>query len=198
VAQKDLPYGKESSSRIEEALRERGLELCHVEWKPAHGRGVLALTIDRPALDVPEDPEDPDALALALEAPRPSWSGVTLEDCEVANRVVGAILDETDEIPGAYVLEVSSPGLDRQLFTIEDCRRFAGRRVKLSTRVPMEGSKNLKGILESVEGDVLTLFDEDRKRRYTTRFGDLKIARLVPDLLPPDAPGRPRMERPTK
>jgi ribosome maturation factor RimP len=152
----DVPIGAETLGRVREALAGRGLELCHVGWVPGARKGRLTLTIDRP-------------------------DGVTLDDCEAASRLADAILDGDDGIPGAYLLEVESPGLDRPLWTLDDCRRFAGRRVRVATNVPVDGAKRMKGPLESVDGDALVLVDEDRKRRYTVRFGDVKVVRLIPE-----------------
>jgi ribosome maturation factor RimP len=150
------PIRAETLGRIRKALAGRGLELCHVGWVPGARKGRLTLTIDRP-------------------------EGVTLDDCETASHLADGILEGDEEIPGAYLLEVESPGLDRPLWTLDDCRRFAGRRVQLSTNVTVDGAKRMKGPLEAVDGDVLILVDEDRKRRYTVRFGDVKVVRLIPE-----------------
>jgi ribosome maturation factor RimP len=106
---------------------------------------------------------------------------VNLDDCETASHLADEVLDAGEEIPGAYLLEVESPGLDRPLWTLDDCRRFAGNRVRVATNVPVDGAKRLKGLLEAVEGDALIVMDEDRKRRYTVRFGDVKVVRLIPE-----------------
>lgn len=156
LARPDVPIGAEILGRIREALAERGLELCHVGWVPGARKGRLTLTIDRP-------------------------EGVTLDDCETASRLADALLDSDEEITGAYLLEVESPGLDRPLWTLDDCRRFTGRRVRVATDVPVDGAKRLKGALEGVEGESLVVMDEDRKRRYTVRFGDVKVVRLIPE-----------------
>lgn len=152
----DVPISAETLGRIREALAGRGLELCHAGWVPGARKGRLTLTIDREG-------------------------GVTLDDCETASRLTEAILDEGEEIPGAFLLEVESPGLDRPLWTLDDCRRFAGRRVRVAANVPVDGARRMKGPLESVEGDALIVMDEDRKRRYTVRFGDVKVVRLIPE-----------------
>lgn len=156
VVRPDIPISDETLGRIRGALAGRGLELYHAAWVPAARKGKLTLTIDREG-------------------------GVTLDDCETASRLTEEILDAGEEIPGAYLLEVESPGLDRPLWTLDACRRFAGSRVRLATNVPVEGAKRLKGLLEAVDGDSLIVMDEDRKRRYTVRFGDVKVVRLIPD-----------------
>ena len=120
---------------------------------------------------------DPDGDEVHWETPE----GITLDDCETASHLADGILEGDEEIPGAYLLEVESPGLDRPLWTLDDCRRFAGRRVRLTTNEPVDGAKRMKGPLEAVDGDALILMDEDRKRRYTVRFGDVKVVRLIPE-----------------
>lgn len=151
-----MPIGAETLGRIREALAGRGLELCHVGWVPLARKSRLTLTIDRPG-------------------------GVTLDDCEAASRLADDLLDGDEGIKGEYLLEVESPGLDRPLWTLDDCRRFAGRRVRVTTNEPVDGAKRMKGPLETVDGDALTVMDEDRKRRYTVRFGDVKVVRLIPE-----------------
>jgi len=156
VVRPDIPIGAETLGRIREALETKGLELCHVGWVPGARKGRLTLTVDRPG-------------------------GVTLDDCEAASRLADGILDGDEGIPGAFLLEVESPGLDRPLWTLDDCRRFTGRRVRVATNEPVDGAKRMKGPLEAVEADALIVMDEDRKRRYTVRFGDVKVVRLIPE-----------------
>lgn len=156
MAGKSLPIDAGTESLLRGRLEALGLELCHLAWTPGR-RAVLTLFIDRPG-------------------------GVTLDDCEAASREASAVLDPLEEGLPAYVLEVSSPGLDRPLWTLADCVRFAGRRVVVRLERTVEGTAKLKGILEEVRGDSLTVLDEDRKRRYTVRFGDVRIARIVPEL----------------
>jgi ribosome maturation factor RimP len=150
------PLPLEAVEAVRGAVEALGLELCHIEWKSGR-RGALLLYVDRDG-------------------------GVTLDDCEQASRAASAVLDPLEASLPSYVLEVSSPGLDRPLWTIEDCVRFAGRRVDVRMRQPVEGTSRVKGMLETVAGDRLTVLDEDRKRRYTIQFGDVKRARLVPEL----------------
>src|ERR1700736_5419399 len=77
-------------------------------------------------------------------------AGVTHEDCALFSREFGTILDVEDVIPGeSYVLEVSSPGLDRKLNRAADYERFAGSMVKLMTREAVNGNRHFEGRLES-------------------------------------------------
>jgi ribosome maturation factor RimP len=81
--------------------------------------------------------------------------GVTLNDCEIVNRDLGAALDVEDIILHPYTLEVSSPGLDRTLSKPEHFARFAGSTVKVKTFQPINGQKVFRGkLLGSVEGTV--------------------------------------------
>ena len=153
--EKAVPLPGEAVEALRSAVAALGLELCHFEWK-AGRRSTLLLTIDRPG-------------------------GVSLEDCEDASRAASHFLDPLEEKLPCYVLEVSSPGLDRPLWTVADCVRFAGRRVLVQTRRPVDGTSRIRGPLETVEGDRLTVLDEERKHRYTFPFGDVKSARLVPE-----------------
>jgi ribosome maturation factor RimP len=101
------------------------------------------------------------------------------------------VLDATDEIPHRYTLEVSSAGLDRKLYSLADAVRFVGRRVRVKTEEPVLArpldpggraatlpARNFGGVLESVEGDVLTVVDEADRKIYNVRFGDIRLARL--------------------
>jgi ribosome maturation factor RimP len=130
-------------------------------------------------------------LRVVLE--RPDGSAVTVEDCEAVSRDVSAVLDVVDEIPHRYTLEVSSAGLDRKLYSLEDAERFVGRRVRIRTGDPvipsvLEGSagrppaltpaRNLAGVLSNVDGDLLTVVDEANRKIYNVRFGDIRLARL--------------------
>jgi ribosome maturation factor RimP len=103
---------------------------------------------------------------------------VALADCETVSRDLEKKLDELDLIPAAYVLEVSSPGLDRPLRTLEDCRRFLGRKAHLVTHVPIGGQTSFEGRLEAVEaGEVLVAVGGDR--RVSIPFAAVKRAELV-------------------
>ncbi|MBK9062111.1 MAG: ribosome maturation factor RimP [Acidobacteria bacterium] len=154
---KNLPIEAGTESLLSARLEALGLELCHADWNPGRGRATLTLFIDRPG-------------------------GVTLEDCEAASREASEVLDPLEESLPEYVLEVSSPGLDRPLWKLADCEKFKGRRVAVRLERKVDGAAKLKGILEDVREDSLTVLDEDQKRRYTVRFGDVRIARLVPEL----------------
>ena len=83
--------------------------------------------------------------------------GVSLNDCEALSRRVSDVLDEKDPITDAYFLEVSSPGLNRTLFTEEHYKRFIGREVMVKFTKSVDGKKNIKGILKEVNEDSIVV-----------------------------------------
>ncbi|MFF7710511.1 ribosome maturation factor RimP [Pseudomonas sp. NPDC007930] len=78
-------------------------------------------------------------------------TGIGVEDCEVVSRQISGVLDVEDPISVEYTLEVSSPGMDRPLFTIEQFAAHAGEQVKIKLRSPFEGRRNFQGLLRGVE-----------------------------------------------
>jgi ribosome maturation factor RimP len=104
--------------------------------------------------------------------------GVTIDDCSDVSRQVSAIFDVEDPIADKYNLEVSSPGLDRPLFTLAHYERFVGRDVVIHLRIPMFDRRKWQGKLESVEGDMITLTVENDTRQFA--FGNIQKANLVP------------------
>jgi ribosome maturation factor RimP len=108
-----------------------------------------------------------------------SADGIAVEDCEKVSREVAALLDVEDPIPGRYNLEVSSPGLDRPLFTLEQFGQFTGEVAQISLYAPQEGRRKFKGqILGTDEGQVR--IDQDGVE-VTLDLGNIAKARLVPD-----------------
>lgn len=83
--------------------------------------------------------------------------GVTLDDCQNVSHELGEILDAEDIVPGAYTLEVSSPGVDRKLTKAKDFERFVGQKVKVALKQAVDGSKRVEGVLEAFSNDVATL-----------------------------------------
>ncbi|MGS0680570.1 ribosome maturation factor RimP [Shewanella sp. 125m-7] len=83
--------------------------------------------------------------------------GIFIEDCAEASRQVSAVMDVEDPISSEYTLEVSSPGVDRPLFTAEQYQAYIGETVKVQLTMPVAGSRNLKGTVTGVEGQMLTL-----------------------------------------
>lgn len=120
---------------------------------------------------------NPKNSALVLYIDRPE--GIRVEDCETVSREVAALLDVEDPIQGHYNLEVSSPGLDRPLFTLEQFERFSGERVQLTAFAPVDGRRRFKGrILGAADGAVRL---EQDGAEVSLEFGNIAKARLVPD-----------------
>ena len=92
-----------------------------------------------------------------------SDSGVSLEDCEKVSRQVSGILDVEDPISDEYTLEVSSPGVDRLLFTLEQYAAWAGAEVNLRLRVPYEGRRKYRGIVKGIEEQDVVLVVDDHE-----------------------------------
>ena len=117
---------------------------------------------------------------------------VGLGDCERVNEKLSALLDLEDPIPGSYTLEVSTPGLDRPLHSVEECRRFLGRRVRIRHQTESRPD-TVTGTLQAVNGDaVLCLIGPDGERRIA--WSAVVAARLAPDYaaLLGRRPGDPR------
>lgn len=125
-----------------------GLDIFDVQFRRESSGFVLRVLVDRPG-----------------PASRAEES-VSVEDCANVSRDLSAVLDVDDVVPVAYVLEVSSPGLDRPLRGEDDYRRFAGRRAKIVVREPVDGQSFFKGRLEGVEErHVVVLGDDGRQHR---------------------------------
>ena len=104
--------------------------------------------------------------------------GVSIEDCERVSRQVASVLDVEDIIPGEYVLEVSSPGMDRKLFKLNQYQRFVGHKVSIRLRVSFEGRKKFSGLLKGVEDeDVVVEVDNEE---YLLPFELIDKANIVP------------------
>jgi ribosome maturation factor RimP len=135
-----------------------GLELLGVEYLPAPGGAVVRLYIDTPEGDE---------------------RAVGIEDCEATSREVSAQLDVADPITGNYTLEVSSPGVDRPLFSAAQFARFPGESAKVVLKLPMDGRRRLQGRIVRVEGDTI-VFDVDGSE-VAIAVDNIEKARLVPD-----------------
>lgn len=114
---------------------------------------------------------------LQIMAERQDRAGMTVEDCADISRAVSAVLDVEDPLPGAYELEVSSPGIDRPLTRLEDYTRFAGFEAKLELSAPTDGRKRFRGRLKGVTGDRVAIETEDGELEVP--FGSIQRAKLV-------------------
>ncbi len=114
---------------------------------------------------------------LQVMAERKSDGGMDVEDCAAVSRAIEAILDVEDPIPGGYVLEVSSPGIDRPLTRPKDFETYAGFEARLELAVPVEGRRRFKGRLLGMDGDTVRL--ETDEGELQVGFEDLAKAKLV-------------------
>jgi len=112
------------------AVEEVGKELLGIEFISAGQHSVLRVFIDHE-------------------------NGIDVDDCAEVSRQVGALLDVEDPISTEYSLEVSSPGLDRPLFTLAQYQAVIGETVNVKLSIPLNGRRKFKGILESIENDTL-------------------------------------------
>ena len=103
--------------------------------------------------------------------------GVTIEHCEQVSKQVSALLDVEDPISGEYTLEVSSPGLERPLFTARQFALFVGSEVKLRLRNSVEGRRKFKGTIVKVEGDDICLHVDGND--YSVNHADVEKASIV-------------------
>lgn len=111
-------------------------------------------------------------LRLYIESP----GGVQVDDCARVSEQVSALLDVEEPVSGDYVLEVSSPGLDRRLFTLEQCAAYAGEEVEVRLRRPFEGQRRFRGTLRGVEGEELVVRVDEHE--YLLPFGEVDRAQL--------------------
>lgn len=153
-----------------------GLEVVDIEFLGSGKHRTLRVFIDRPGAVA--SPQHPD--------------GVTHEDCSKFSREFGTIVDVEDAVPGgSYVLEVSSPGLDRKLTKSADFERFRGQRVKLTTREPVNDNRHFEGRLESFASGKLILDLSAARRKNRAKDGAASVeielanvekANLVPEI----------------
>jgi len=116
------------------------------------------------------------ARAFRVFIDRIGEGGVTLDDCQAASQLLSPVLDARGLIEGRYMLEVSSPGVDRRLRKPEDFQRFAGQRVRIVTHTPVGGRRRFRGALAGFSEDTIALDCEDGG--HTIHIGNVKKANL--------------------
>ena len=114
---------------------------------------------------------------LQVMAERIDGVGMTVERCAEVSRAVSALLDVADPLPGAYTLEVSSPGIDRPLVKLRDFERFTGHEARLETRWPIGGRRRFRGLLKGVEGDAVRVATPEGD--VALPIGEIERAKLV-------------------
>lgn len=114
---------------------------------------------------------------LQIMAERIDEQAITVDDCAQVSHTVSALLDVADPIAASYMLEISSPGLDRPLVKRQDFERYAGHEAKVETREPIDGRKRFRGRLAGLIGDEVALETDGTVLRLP--FGSVTRAKLV-------------------
>ena len=104
--------------------------------------------------------------------------GVSLDQCEKVSRQISSVMDVEDPIDGEYTLEVSSPGLDRILFSLDHYKRYLGETISGRLRTPIEGRRRFKAEIKAVEDDTLVLLIDNKEMRVA--YSAVDKANLVP------------------
>jgi len=105
-------------------------------------------------------------------------SGIGIEDCEKVSRQISGVMDVEDPIQSEYTLEVSSPGMDRPLFLLEQYQAFVGHQVQIKLRMAFEGRRKFQGLIKGVEGDEVVIVAEDHE--YLLPFDSIERANIIP------------------
>jgi len=134
-----------------------GLDLVDVEYKKEGGSWYLRVFVDKEG-------------------------GVTLDDCQALSQKLDNVLDSHDPIKHAYILEVSSPGIERPLKSIEDFKRFRGNMVNITTFKPQEGEKEHTGYLIDLAESTLILKDQKKNKTIIINFQNVASAHLVAEV----------------
>ena len=124
--------------------------------------------------------ESSDSRGLLVRVYIDHEDGIDLEDCEQVSRQIVGVLDIEDPIQGAYNLEVSSPGLDRPLFTIEQFEQFTGEQVNVRLRSKIDGRRKIVGSIEAVEQNEVLVIENEQTFRLNT--DEIEQAHIVPQL----------------
>jgi len=139
---------------LQPLVEDLGYEFVGIEYNPNPKHSVLRIYID-------------------------SADGVDIKDCETVSRETAALLDVKDPIKSHYNLEVSSPGLDRPLFTLAHFTEFKGREVKINLFAPQEGRRKFQGLILDVSETGVNV-DQDGTD-VALEFSNIAKAKLVPD-----------------
>ncbi|UCF86195.1 MAG: ribosome maturation factor RimP [Desulfobacteraceae bacterium] len=137
---------------IEPILNEMGFELVDIEYLSEHGRWVLRIYVD-------------------------SEDGITLDDCAGVSNEIGDLIDVNDIFEHEYVLEVSSPGLNRPLKKEKDFLKAVGKKVKVKMINPVKERRNFTGYLKAFQDGMLDI--EVRNELISLPLRDVKKANLV-------------------
>ena len=141
---------------LEVLLEELGYELYDLKYIQQKGKKTLRIFIDHPE------------------------RSISIKDCEVVSRNIGPLIDEQELLKGSYYLEVSSPGVERELRNVRDFKRFVGETVKVITLEPVEKRMVFIGKLIDFDSDSdeLTVLERDSNRLFKINYINVKKAQL--------------------
>ncbi len=139
---------------LEPVVKALGCELWGLDYAMRGQKALLRIYIDR------------------------EGSGVGITDCERVSRQVSSLLDVEDPIKCEYTLEVSSPGLDRPLYQLQQYSKYVGENISLKLRFPYDGRRNFKGRLSGVEGNYVIVLVDDHE--YLFPVDSIEKANIVP------------------
>lgn len=146
----------EVTKLIEPLLTQQGMALVDIEYRRERPGWVLRLFLEKSG-------------------------GISLDDCSSMSGAVSRLLDAADLIPQSYVLEVSSPGINRRLKRPEDFLRFKGERAAFSLYLPLEGQRHLGGIIHEVQDDQVVVREASGKL-WTVGLNTIAKAYLDPEI----------------
>ncbi len=143
------------NQEVKPIVESMGFELWGIRWRTRNNANLLQVYID-------------------------CDKGIKIENCEAVSRELSAYFDVEDFIPSQYQLEISSPGLDRILFTFNQCEKNIGQLVKLQLKAPYDGQRYFKGVLFSTnkESDEIVLRCETNE--FLFPFNLIESAHVVP------------------
>jgi len=166
-------FNAELTNLLMPVVTDLGLECLGVEYSPSHGNSLVRVYIDAPQ------------------------RAVTVDDCEAVSRQVSAMLDVNDPITGRYTLEVSSPGLDRPLYTPQQFARFIGQSAKIEVNLAIAGRRRFQGPILAVEGEEVVLEQDGAPARIA--HANIHKAKLVAQYAEPAAkPGKHKQAKKSK
>lgn len=143
-----------------EDLKELGFSLYYVEYVNEEGENFLRFYIEHLNND----------------------EAITLDDCERASRRLSTIIDELDPIEDQYIMEVSSTGIFKPLFTHEQRLSALNERVALRLKEEAKGKKNFTGLLKEVREDKVIIFDEEKNKDWEIKVEDILTFTLNPEI----------------
>ena len=118
-----------------------------------------------------------DVKTVQIMAERLDQKSMTIDDCEEISHTASALLDVANPFKGRWVLEVSSPGIDRPLVKPKDYDRFKGQEIKVELLCDIEGRKRFKGVLKGIHGSQITMDFEGQEISFD--FADVAKAKLT-------------------